>query len=56
MIKLEATEVEVQALAGLLDAGLRATGLRGAKDAAVWIAKLEVAVELAKQGRPVSEQ
>lgn len=45
MIKFEATEEEIGALAGLIDAGLRAVGLRSAKDAAIWAAKLDDAVK-----------
>lgn len=37
------TDEEMQALAGLLDAGVRATGLRSVKDAAVLLEKLEAA-------------
>ena len=43
MIKLEFTEAEFQALAGLIDAGVRATGLRSVKEAAVIVNKLEQA-------------
>jgi hypothetical protein len=45
MITLELTNDELQALAGLLDAGVRATGLRAVKDAASLLAKLEAAAE-----------
>lgn len=38
---LELTEQELQALAGLLDAGVRHTGLRAIKDAAGLLAKIE---------------
>lgn len=48
MIKIEATEEEIQALAGLIDAGVRGVGLRGAKDAAAWAEKLNEAVKAAK--------
>ena len=48
MITLKLTEAEMQALAGLMDAGLRATGIRAARDAAVLLQKLESAVEAAK--------
>ena len=43
MIKLEFTEAEFQALAGLIDAGVRATGLRSVKEAAIIVTKLEQA-------------
>lgn len=43
MIKLELTEQETQALAGLLDAGVKAVGLRAVKDAASLLDKLEAA-------------
>lgn len=45
MIKLELTETETQALAGLLDAGVKAVGLRAVKDAATLLAKLEAATQ-----------
>lgn len=45
MIQLELTETELQALAGLLDAGVRATGLRAVKDASTLIEKLETATQ-----------
>jgi len=37
------TDEEMQALAGLLDAGVRATGLRAVKDAAMLLERLEAA-------------
>lgn len=43
MISLELTEHELQALAGLLDAGVKAIGLRAVKDAASLLEKLEAA-------------
>lgn len=43
MIKLELTNDELQALVGLLDAGVKAVGLRGVKEAAALITKLEEA-------------
>lgn len=43
MIKLDFTEAEFNALAGLIDAGVRATGLRAVKEAAVILQKLEQA-------------
>ena len=45
MIKLELSETEVQALAGLLDAGVKAAGLRAVKDAATLLEKLEAATQ-----------
>ncbi len=45
MITLELTNDELQALAGLLDAGVRATGLRAVKEAASLIEKLEAATK-----------
>lgn len=42
-IKIEFTEAEFQALAGLIDAGVRASGLRSVKEAAVILEKLEKA-------------
>ena len=45
MIKLELTETEIQALAGLLDTGVKAVGLRAVKDAATLLAKLEIAAQ-----------
>ena len=43
MIKLELTFEETQALAGLLDAGVKAIGLRAVKNAASLLDKLEAA-------------
>ena len=45
MIKLEFTQEEIQALAGLLDAGVKAVGLRAVKDAASLLDKLESATQ-----------
>lgn len=45
MIKLELTEQEIQALAGLLDAGVKAVGLRAVKDVAPLLEKLEAATQ-----------
>jgi hypothetical protein len=39
------TSEELQALAGLLDAGVRASGLRSVKEAAVLLIKLENATQ-----------
>jgi hypothetical protein len=45
MITVSLTEQETQALAGLLDAGVKALGLRAVKDAASLLAKLEEATQ-----------
>ena len=45
MTKLELTDQELQALAGLLDAGVKALGLRAVKDAASLLTKLEEATQ-----------
>jgi hypothetical protein len=45
MITLNLTDHELQALAGLLDAGVKAIGLRAVKDAATLLAKLEEATQ-----------
>ena len=52
MVKLEFTEAEFQALAGLIDAGVRATGLRSVKEAAVILNKLEAAASGLPQPAP----
>jgi hypothetical protein len=44
MIKIELTQDELTALAGLMDAGVKTTGLQGVKAAASILAKLETAV------------
>lgn len=43
MMTLTLTEAELQALANLLDGGVRYTGLRAVKDAAKLLEKLEAA-------------
>lgn len=43
MVTLKLTQDELAALAGLLDAGVRQVGLRGVKDAAKLIEKIEAA-------------
>ena len=43
MHKIELTDQELQALAGLLDAGVKALGIRAVKDAASILEKLEQA-------------
>jgi hypothetical protein len=45
MHTLELTDNEIQALAGLLDAGVKAIGLRAVKDAASLLEKLEAATQ-----------
>ena len=45
MTKLELTDHELQALAGLMDAGVKALGLRAVKDAASLLIKLEEATQ-----------
>ena len=49
MYKVEFTEDEMNSLSGLLDAGVRATGLRSCKEAAILVNKLEK-VLVAKKG------
>lgn len=44
MITIILTEAELQSLAGLIDAGVKATGLAGVKVAAAVLEKLEAAV------------
>jgi hypothetical protein len=52
-ITIEFTLDEVQALAGLIDAGIKATGIQSVKAAAVLIAKLEAAVAAANKPKEV---
>ncbi len=49
MITLTLDQNELQALAGLLDAGVKATGLQGVKQAASILTKLEAAVAEANE-------
>jgi hypothetical protein len=49
MIKIELNNDELQAVVGLLDAGIKATGLSGVKAAASILAKLEEAVAKANE-------
>ena len=49
MHKLELTDHELQALAGLLDAGVKTLGLRAVKDAASLLEKLEAAAQPQEQ-------
>lgn len=46
MRKLEFSESEFQALAGMLDAVTKALGIRALKDGAALLAKLEASTEL----------
>ncbi len=48
MNTLTLTDDEMHALAGLIDAGVRATGLRSVKDAAALLEKLEAAQQARK--------
>ena len=48
-VKIELSSTELQALAGLLDAGVKAVGLGSVKSAAALLAKLEAAVEEANK-------
>lgn len=45
MIKIEASKEEIQALLGLIDAGLRSVGLRGAKEAFIWSEKIATSLK-----------
>lgn len=47
-VTITLTEAELQALAGLLDAGVKSTGLASVKGAAAVLAKLEAAAEAAR--------
>ena len=49
MNKIELTDQELQALAGLLDAGVKALGIRAVKDAASILEKLEAAANSEKE-------
>ena len=44
MITIELTQEELQAVAGLIDAGIKSVGLSGVKAAASILTKLEAAV------------
>ena len=52
MITLTLDQNELQALAGLLDAGVKATGLQSVKLAASLLTKLEAAVAEANKTEP----
>ena len=45
MKTIELTDYELQALVGLLDAGVKSVGLRAVKDAATLLDKLEAATQ-----------
>lgn len=53
MIKIELTNDEIQALAGLLDLGVKSAGLSAVKQAASLLVKLEAAVA---EANPQPEQ
>lgn len=55
MIKLELSQDELQALVGLLDAGVKAVGLRGVKEASALLAKLEAAASVLPEPQPEPE-
>ncbi len=55
MYKIELTQEEIQALSGLLDAGVRATGLRSCTAAAVLLVKLEAALNDKDDDKVVSK-
>ena len=52
MINISLTQEELTALAGLLDAGVKATGLQSVKPAASLLTKLEAAVAEANKLEP----
>ena len=56
MITLTLTEQEIQALAGLLDAGVKAVGLRAVKDAATLLSKLETAAQSVEEATTPKEE
>lgn len=56
MIHFSLTEQELQALAGVLDLGVKAGGLATVKTAASVLAKLEAAVEEARKAQEPTEQ
>jgi len=55
-VVLNLTEREIQALAGLIDAGVRATGIRAVKDAANLVSKIEAAAAQSAQDLVVEQQ
>lgn len=54
MIKIELLEQEIESLAGLLDAGVKAVGLRAVKDATVLLTKIEEAVYTQKEKEDIN--
>lgn len=53
IVELKLSETNLQALVGLLDAGIKATGLGGVKAGAVLLAEIEAAVEAAKNSNVI---
>ena len=51
-VTITLSQDELTALAGLLDAGIKATGLQGVKQAAAILTKLEAAVAEANAAEP----
>lgn len=47
--RITLTDTELQSLVGLLDAGVRATGLRAVSDAAVLLSRIEGAERIEEQ-------
>lgn len=54
--KITLTETELQALAGLIDAGVRATGLRSAPDAARLLSRIDGAEKIEEAAIEASPQ
>lgn len=50
--RVELTEQEMKALSGLLDAGVRAVGIRAVKGAAALLDKIETAISEVQNGDP----
>jgi hypothetical protein len=55
MIKIELTQEELTAMAGLLDLGVKSAGLSAVKTAASLLEKLEAAVAEANAPKPEQE-
>ncbi len=55
MIKIELTQDELTAMAGLMDAGIKSLGLSAVKTAASLLEKLEAAVAEANAPKPEQE-
>lgn len=49
IVKLELNKAELQGMLGLIDAGLKSVGIRGAKDAGIIITLVEAAVAVADE-------